>query len=227
MAEEEEEEPLPPYVYAHADGREGAGPRDAGVTETVSVGDKSVEVTLLGARATTSGDKAKATFPNGDTYTGGYFAGVREGQGTYLYHGEKPEDDDGDEAPPPRGQYEGGWKKGQKNGLGVMTYKDGSKYHGAWRDGKREGEGTFYYANGDIYSGAWQKGKKHGQGTYFYKESGAELVGTWSDGVICEGSFSDQSGGVYKGHFTGDNTNIAYVPGGVFTLASGAVSTAA
>jgi len=241
MADEEEEEPLPPYVYGFADGREGLGPREKGVTQAISVTvpvegeedaeattrEKTGEVTLLGARSTIeAGEPGKATFPNGDTYTGGYFAGLRHGQGTYVYSGGRPAEE-GDDPPPPKGTYEGTWKKSIKERVGIMTYAGGAKYHGAWKAGKREGQGTMFYASGDIYSGEWTGGKKHGQGTYLYKASGAELVGTWVEGVITKGIFRDKFGGKYEGVFEGGASQVGYVTGGIFTTPAGAVTAVA
>lgn len=32
------------------------------------------------------------------------------------------------------GEYEGEWKKGKREGYGVMIYSDGRKYEGSWKD---------------------------------------------------------------------------------------------
>lgn len=238
MADEEDEEAPPPYMYE--------GPREAGLKTTLSVEmpvdeeadppvtkTRTKEISLLGARSGewAGGDAAtpKATFPNGDVYTGSYVQGVRAGAGKYVYSGGKPAEE-GDDPPPPSAVYEGTWKKNSKSGLGVMQYAPmpgGAKYHGNWRGGKRNGQGTFFYANGDIYSGEWVDGKKQGEGSYLYKASGAEMVGTWKNGVMLSGSFIDKHGGNYKGSFAGDAKNVSFVAGGVFTAASGATAIAA
>ena len=39
--------------------------------------------------------------------------------------------------------YEGDWKKGVRDGYGIMTYSDGSKYSGDWRANKKSGYGIY------------------------------------------------------------------------------------
>ena len=38
-------------------------------------------------------------------------------------------------------KYEGDWKKGSKDGKGIMFYNDGEKYEGDWKNDKVEGKG--------------------------------------------------------------------------------------
>lgn len=135
MADDEDEEEI---LYQYE------GPRAAGeeVTLTVTTEEEKVrtkQFTLLGARE----GEGKATYPNGDTYTGEYVGGKREGQGTYVY-AEKG------------WRYTGGFRAGLRHGLGEMQYGKGVRYHGHWAGGKRSGQGTMYYANKDIYTGEWQ-----------------------------------------------------------------------
>jgi len=195
------------------------GPRDEGAPYTLEAKGKTKEIALLGAR---SGEGGKATFPQGDVYEGGFYNGLRHGSGVYTYASPVAEDADPDEKPPPKGTYSGIWKKGAKGGIGIMEYADGSKYHGSWKGGKREGQGSFFYANGDIYAGEWVAGKKHGIGTYIYTATGSEVVGTWVEGVMTEGVFTEKFGGTFTGKFTGDASSIAYGSGGQFVFPSGA-----
>jgi len=44
--------------------------------------------------------------------------------------------------------YEGGFKKGQKEGLGTETYNDGTQYIGNFHEGKWSGEGIVTYKDG-------------------------------------------------------------------------------
>ena len=108
-----------------------------------------------------------------------------------------------------------------------MKYADGSKYHGEFHAGARAGQGTFYYANGDLFTGCWKGGKQDGQGQYIFKASGAVLAGSWSKGVMTEGTFTDKFGNEFKGDFSGDAANLAYGAGGQFTAPSGATAIAA
>ena len=196
-----EEDAAPGPVYAYE------GPRATGEEVEIAVSipqeegepkTRTKKVALLGAR---KGEGGKASYPNGDAYAGAYFDGLRHGSGSYTYAAQPPAEE-GEEAKPPAGVYEGVFKKGEKSGVGVMKYNDGGKYHGAWANGVRSGEGAMYYANGDIYLGGWAKGKKEGQGTYTHTATGARTAGTWADGKLVEGTFTDAFGNAYTGTFT-------------------------
>ena len=49
-------------------------------------------------------------------------------------------------------QYKGDIENGKPNGLGIMTYPDGSKYLGEYKDGKKDGHGTFTFSSGFKYA---------------------------------------------------------------------------
>lgn len=52
--------------------------------------------------------------------------------------------------------YDGEWRDGKPNGLGLQTFASGEKYAGSWKDGKYEGQGTISAANGTVISqGIW------------------------------------------------------------------------
>lgn len=138
MADEEDEEEVQ-YEYT--------GERAEGETVELSV---TVEVDekprtknkafkLLGPRA----GKGKATYPSGDTYEGEYRAGLREGEGVYVYKAKG-------------WRYAGGFKAGLRHGLGTMTYSNGERYVGYWAGGVKCGQGTMYFASKDIYTGDWK-----------------------------------------------------------------------
>ena len=213
MGDDEESGPI--YTYT--------GERAAGDVTAVTAGEApkvlTQDVTLLGPR---SGAGA-AAFPNGDSYSGEYGDGLRSGLGSYTYAAPPPEE--GEEAKPPVATYEGKWSKGEKSGVGTMTFASGAKYHGAFSAGKFSGAGAMYYANGDIYTGEWADGKKSGTGTYIYKETGAKLKGVFEGGLLKSGTFTDKYGNTYSGGFAADATSATYVPGGGFTLVSGAEKT--
>ena len=105
---------------------------------------------------------------DGDTYTGEWKDGERNGQGTMTYA-------DGD-------TYTGEWKDGKRNGHGTYTVPDGSTFYiGEWKDGKRNGHGTGKYIAGSSYTGEWKGGKPTGQGTITYPD-GTKRTGEWKDG---------------------------------------------
>jgi hypothetical protein len=55
-------------------------------------------------------------------------------------------------------KYQGNFKEGKYNGLGVMTYEKGRTYKGNWQNGVPHGPGAFYYRNGHIDRGSWENG---------------------------------------------------------------------
>ena len=60
--------------------------------------------------------------------------------------------------------------RGQKEGCGKKTYKNGDFYEGQWLNGLRYGFGTLQLKprteslHGDQYAGSFKNGKFHGQG---------------------------------------------------------------
>ncbi len=99
--------------------------------------------------------------------------------------------------------YTGGFKKGQRNGFGVLetlgiskykgqfkdgqmcgcaitTLPDGECLEGEFRDGKLHGQGKVKRPNGECLEGEFRHGKPHGQGKI-----------TLSNGKCAEGEFCD------------------------------------
>jgi hypothetical protein len=67
-------------------------------------------------------------------------------------------------------------------GLGTLTYSSGNKYFGQWKKGKKDGFGIMYYSpnNTDLlesYEGEWIDDQRHGNG-----------ILTWIFGDRYEGS---------------------------------------
>ena len=44
---------------------------------------------------------------------------------------------------------------GLPEGLGTLTFTNGSVFEGTFKQGKRTGKGKITYENGNIYSGLW------------------------------------------------------------------------
>ena len=65
-------------------------------------------------------------------------------------------------------------------GLGTISYPDGSLYQGQTKNGLFHGKGRMTHANGDIYQGHWKNGKANGFGVYIDK-SGSMYEGNWFD----------------------------------------------
>lgn len=81
-----------------------------------------------------------------------------EGSGKQTSFG--PEDPQGDEEDPIASQsvYQGGFKRGQKDGMGTYTWgNDFSEYTGHFSNGQLDGEGRLKIGQTD-YIGEWKKG---------------------------------------------------------------------
>ncbi len=88
-------------------------------------------------------------------------------------------------------QYKGDIENGKPNGLGIMSYPDGSKYIGEWKDGKMDGQGTFTFPGGNKYVGKYKDGKKWNVTKYDKK---GKYVGDWKDGEHWNGALYDKFG---------------------------------
>lgn len=53
---------------------------------------------------------------------------------------------------------------GERDGVGMQFWPDGSKYEGMWRHDKASGHGRMTHANGDVYEGEWREDKANGKG---------------------------------------------------------------
>ena len=65
-------------------------------------------------------------------------------------------------------KYQGDVKNGVPNGLGSLTYPDGSKYVGEYKDGRLNGQGTSTWSDGGEYVGSWKNGTRW-NGTFYDK----------------------------------------------------------
>ena len=61
-------------------------------------------------------------------------------------------------------------KKGKMDGLGKLTYNDGTIYEGEYKNGIKKGKGKLIYSGGKIYEGYFDNGLHDGEG--FYTENG-------------------------------------------------------
>ena len=94
--------------------------------------------------------------------------------------------------------YKGDVENGKPNGVGFMTYPDGTHYIGEWKNGKFHGIGTLTAFYGNMYVGGWKDGRYHGHGTYTWR-SGSKFVGENKDGLFWTGTAYDNNGKIiYK-----------------------------
>ena len=81
--------------------------------------------------------------------------------------------------------YKGDVENGKPNGLGSLTYPDGSKYVGEFKDGKLNGQGTSTWSDGRKYVGEYKDGIPNGQGTHSFGKGdfeGDKYEGEYKDG---------------------------------------------
>lgn len=103
--------------------------------------------------------------------------------------------------------YEGKWKKGNPNGIGIMKYANGDTYEGNWLRGKFSGQGVMKYANGNVYDGNWTFGEMYGHGIMKYA-NGDVYDGNWTFGKmngLCTMSYAN--GNVYEGYWKTNGPN--------------------
>lgn len=84
-------------------------------------------------------------FADGSTYSGRFFQGLADGEGTYT-------DASGNVV------YEGGFKNGQFDGEGRYYSPEGWVYEGGFADGLFDGDGTILTEDADVIRGVWERG---------------------------------------------------------------------
>jgi len=92
------------------------------------------------------------------------------------------------------------------NGVGTMTWSDGTKYTGGFKNSKLDGQGTLTDANG-RYVGEFKEGNFNGQGTWTFV-AGNRYVGGFKDGVFNgQGNWTLADGNRYVGAFKDGKLN--------------------
>ena len=76
--------------------------------------------------------------------------------------------------------YEGEWKNGKRDGLGILCWKDVSKFIGEFIEDKVLGFGKLIHEDGDIYTGYWNDFQAQGIGYYKTKKE-ASYEGYWKN----------------------------------------------
>ena len=79
--------------------------------------------------------------------------------------------------------YVGEQKNGLFNGQGALSITDNWEYEGEWKDGERHGRGSMTELGGGKYVGDWQEGKRHGRG-YEKRSDGIAMEGFWVNGIF-------------------------------------------
>ncbi|KAF6261919.1 hypothetical protein COO60DRAFT_1678673 [Scenedesmus sp. NREL 46B-D3] len=160
----------------------GSGPED--LTDTVN--NMLAYDGELDAAGLRSSGAAKVSFPNRDTYYGGYAADAKAGLGLYVFAN--------------GGAYVGQYEAGKRQGQGLMIMPDGGLYRGGFVADKFEGQGTYLYPDSSCYTGSWRAGRKHGSGTYWDTAAGC-LRGEWAGGALRGRGQYDQPNHHFEGTF--------------------------
>ena len=109
-------------------------------------------------------------------------------------------------------KYVGEFKKGLRNGKGVLYYNEKDvykriKYVGEFRNGMREGKGILYWKDGSRYEGDFKKDEKDGKG-FLYYISGNKYEGEFKNGIRNgKGIFYFINGDKYEGEYKNDQKN--------------------
>ena len=72
--------------------------------------------------------------------------------------------------------YDGEYKNGVKEGIGVFYYQSGEKYEGKFMNGVKEGKGTFYWKNGNKWEGYFKNDKMNGEGIFYDGEDSFSAI---------------------------------------------------
>ena len=103
--------------------------------------------------------------------------------------------------------YKGDVENGKPNGLGVITFLDGSKFVGEYKDGEKNGQGIFTFSWGQKYVGEWMNGEKNGRGTTTWTD-GYQYVGYFKDDEPWNGTYYNNNG---KKEYKLVNGKIEYI----------------
>ena len=129
-------------------------------------------------------------YPNNSIYKGEIKNLLKNGKGEYLTETET---------------YNGDFKDDQKEGKGLLTYKDGTEYNGEFKKNKLNGKGEITWPDGTFYSGEISNNIVHGKG--YLKGSNAHTYhGDFSRGLFNgQGEFTWTKGVKmikYKGNYS-------------------------
>lgn len=168
------------------------------------------------------------THANGDVYIGEWRANKAHGCGTYCdakgeltYNGEWRDDvQNGFGVEISVHRYEGTFRDGFKEGVGVYVWSDGSKYMGSWGNNCIHGLGIYVGHDGRWFKGRWNDSIMHGGGMYVWSD-GREYIGEYScDKKHGFGSYTWPDGRKYTGFWNNGRQH----GDGVMVFANGSVN---
>lgn len=129
------------------------------------------------------------SFPNGNSYSGGFEQGVFAGEGHYVSL-------EGWDC-------EGTFEKGKLVSATLFTSSRGDTYTGEIQDVNPHGTGTYTSVDDWSYTGQWHQGMPHGEGTFNYPD-GSVYRGSFVAGLAeGMGEFTGADTWSYTGEFYG------------------------
>lgn len=81
------------------------------------------------------------------------------------------------------GTYSGGFDGSMRQGLGQMTYSDGSLYCGEWKSDKKNGQGIYVFDENMFYKGSFLQDKPSGLGELLVLDKGTIFKGSFEQGL--------------------------------------------
>ena len=133
------------------------------------------------------------------TYTGEVVNGKRHGKGIMEFEN--------------LDVFNGSWSNDEMDGVGLYKFWDSTLdqfskkvYNGQFRHGVREGVGMMIYENGDIYNGNWNNNVRDGNGVLVCRD-GRFFDGLWSNGKMVKGLYRWSNGDIYDGEFKDGKCN--------------------
>lgn len=89
---------------------------------------------------------------SGNTHTGNYVKGKRDGYGVFTFKSGT--------------WYKGNYRADKMEGKGIYQFASGRRYEGDFKNDKMHGYGKFFEIGGGYYEGDYKNGLMHGQGKY-------------------------------------------------------------
>ena len=80
--------------------------------------------------------------------------------------------------------YDGEYKKGLKEGIGVYYYPSGEKYEGKFVNGVKDGKGIFYWKDGSKWEGYFKNDEMNGEGIFYNGDESYGVV--YKNGELIE-----------------------------------------
>lgn len=105
--------------------------------------------------------------------------------------------------------YEGGFKNGKQDGLGVLTDAKGNIYRGEFKENLMQGKGKYFTSQGSFYEGDFLANKFDGQGIFVFPD-GKKYKGAFKNGKIQGlGKMEFADGFTYIGNWDNNKKNGA------------------